>query len=553
MTLLHLRMRASARALRDRPIWAATAVLALALTAALEFALVERGTRALLATPLFGELATPVLQRSLEGLYLLLLSSTTFSVLIAAVGILYGADDLPLLLAQPIAPARVFAQKMAELFVNAAGIPLAFTLPALAGVGVALGAPPAFHAVGALAAVALYALPVAGGSLLALLLVRVAPPGRVREVASSVAIVVAAAAVLGLRSLRPERLFALEAVGAAEFERLFAAIARLDLGGGPTAWATTAAWAALAGELHPALLALGTLAAASLAAAGGAAHVAFARGWVRSIDAPPRPRRAVERAEAAWTRLLHRGGVVGAIVVNDVRHFVRDVQQWSQGLVIVALALVYFVSLGAIPTPTQALRDALGTVNLVFVQFLIAGVALRSCFPAVSLEGRAIWLIATLPIAPRAFVAAKFLHALPGMIAVGGGLGLLSARAIDMSPTLAAAAPVAGIAAAIAVTGLAVGVGAMAPRFDALHPHELASTPGAFVTMAGALAYATATTLLLARAAAGALRSPNASIWATPEGWGIAAACALLTLATAAVPLAWGARSLARAIERSGA
>jgi ABC-2 type transport system permease protein len=552
VTLSELRLRAALRSLRARPIWTAAATLALTAAATLEFWIVARGTRALLATPLLGELATPVLQRSLEGLYLLLASATTFSVLIAAVGILYGADDLPFLLAQPIAPARVFAAKMVELFVNAAGLPLAFTLPALSGIGVALGAPVGYHAVAALTAVALYALPVAAGSLLALLLVRIAPPGRVREVASSVAIVVAAAAVLGLRALRPERLFAVEAVGAAEFERLIARLAALDLGGAPTAWATSAVWAALEGRGHPALLALLALAGASLLAATAAARVAYARGWVRSLDGPPRRRRGRERQAPGWARALTRAGVMGAIVVNDVRAFVRDVQQWSQGLVVVALALVYFVSLAAVPAPTQTLRDALGTMNLVFVQFLIAGVALRTCFPAVSLEGRAIWLIATLPIAPRAVVLAKFLHALPGMLLVGGGLGFVSAQMIDMSPTLATAAPLAGVAAALAVTGLAVGVGAMAPRFDALHAHELASTPGVFVTMAIALGYAAATTLLLARAAAAALRQPEASFWMTAEGGVIAVAFAVVTLFTALLPLGLGAWALPRAIERSG-
>src|SRR5690606_11382818 len=201
VTLVALRARAGARTLAARPLWLAGAMVLLAAISYGGYRLVKYGVEWLYAYPLITTIAPAVTQRSLEGFFLMLMAAVLFSVLIASIGTLYGSDDLELLLAHPTDAARVFGMKVLELFVNAAGLPLLFTLPVLAGVGVALDAHPLYYPVSVLAAAALYALPVTLGALLALVLVRLSPAGRVREVATAVSISAAAAALLGLRAL----------------------------------------------------------------------------------------------------------------------------------------------------------------------------------------------------------------------------------------------------------------------------------------------------------------------------------------------------------------
>src|SRR5690625_368956 len=173
------------------------------------------------------------------------MAAVLFSVLVASIGTLYGSDDLELLLAQPVNHGRVFGMKVAEVFVNSAGLPLLLTIPVLVGVGVALQAHLLFYPVSVLAALALYAMPVTVGALLALVLVRVSPAGRVREVATAASIIVAAAALVGLRALRPEQLLTVAAQDSEAFERFLTAFARLEIGWLPPTWATDASWAAL--------------------------------------------------------------------------------------------------------------------------------------------------------------------------------------------------------------------------------------------------------------------------------------------------------------------
>jgi len=513
------------------------------------FELTQLGVGWLHDYPLIGTIAPAITRRSLEGLFLVLMAAVLFSVLVASIGTLYGSDDLELLLAQPVNQARIFGMKVAEVFINSAGLPLLLMLPMLAGVGVALDAHPLFYPVSGVAAGALFALPVALGALLALALVRVSPAGRVREVATAASIAVAAAALVGLRALRPEQLLTVAAQDSEAFERFLTTFAQLEIGWLPPTWASDASWAALTGRVDASLLLLLAVATAGLGVTGFLARLAYARGWVRSLDAAPASANRRCARTPAWERLLvRRLGTVGALLAKDMRVFTRDVQQWSQLLVLVALGAVYIVSLAAIPVPTQQFRDALGVLNVAFIGFITAGVGLRVAFPSVSYEAKAYWLVQTNPIRPRDLVVAKFLLSLPIMLALGVGLALAAHYLLDLSPILAVAAPLAGAANAIAVTGLAVGMGAAAPRFDFTNPNELATTPGAMAFMGLALLHALVVTLVLARPGWAALQAPApGGYWSSPEGLVILAILVALTCITTLLPLWLGARQLARA------
>jgi hypothetical protein len=93
------------------------------------------------------------------------------------------------------------------------------------GLGIARAAPWSYYPQATVAVLALYALPVAVGSLLALLLMRLAPAGRVKEVATAASVLLAAGLVVGLRALRPEQLAELTPE---EFEAFLAGFASLE-------------------------------------------------------------------------------------------------------------------------------------------------------------------------------------------------------------------------------------------------------------------------------------------------------------------------------------
>ena len=552
MTLAALRSRGAVRSLASKPIWLAAAALLLGGLLFGGYRLAFVGTAWLLDYPLIGSIAPAVLQRSLEALFLVLMATVLFSVLIASIGILYGGEDLELLLAQPVSNSAVFGLKTFELFLNTAGLPLLLTTPVLLGVGRAVGAHALYYPVGLLAAACVYALPVTLGALLALVLVRISPTGKVKEVATAVSVTAAAGAVFGFRLLRPEQLASLGTMSPEEFEAALTAFTRFEIGWLPPAWATSASWAAIDGRLHPGLLVLVLLAGSGLLLTGFLARYAFSHGWVRSLDSTPAAGAAKRRAGEPWweVQLRRRLGNIGLILATGLRTFYRDVQQWSQVMVLVALGAVYLFSLASIPVPNQQFRDAIGAMNLAFIGFLLAGVALRIAFPSVSYEGAAFWLTQISPIRKRDLVLARFLLILPMMLGLGLSVGIAARIALDLSPILAFAAPVAGAANAVALTGLAVGMGACFPKFDFTNPNELVMTPGAIAYMALAMTHSALAALLFARPAwlslSGAGGGEMGGYWSKPEGLVILALLLFLTLVAGLLPLILGARQLSR-------
>lgn len=543
MTLLAMRLTGVRNAVRGAP---GRHLAGLGLLAALFWgvlALARRGVAFLDAYPAIGTVADAVVRRSLEGLFLTLMLGVAFSVLTTAVTTLYASDDLPLLLSLPVPAERVFALKVAETYLGAALLPAVFTLPVVLGLGLERSAPLVYYPLATAAVLALFALPVALGCLLALGLMRVAPAGRVKEAATALSVLLAAGLILSLRALRPEQLAALSPE---EFELLLARFADFDLAWLPSAWASSAVWEALEGRAPLAGAVLLGVALFLLWGTGRLAATAYRAGWMRSLDGGRGRRDVSLRPPAAWERALDRFGPAGAVVAKDLRLLLRDPTQWSQLLVLVAMAGVYLVSTASIDVPIQRFRDALGTMNLAFLAFLLAGVGVRTAFPVVSMEGEGLWLLRTGPLPARAVVLAKFGHALPAMLLLGGGIGLAAARMLDLSPTLAWASPIGGAGAAMAVTGLGVGLGAAFPRFDAPNPAEVPLSPGGVLYMTLATAYAVAMAALLAAPAWQALRRPDELAWGTPLGAAVLAAFAALTAATTLLPLWLGWRALER-------
>jgi ABC-2 type transport system permease protein len=541
MTLLGMRLRGGLNSLSRYPWRYLFGMLFLGLVYWGIYAATRRGVRFIDGYPLIDTIADAMVQRGLEALFLILMLGVAFSVITTAITTLYSSDDLPFLLALPAPVTQVFTLKMVETYLSAALMPTLFTLPVLAGLGLERGAPLSYYPIALAAVLALYAVPVALGSFTALVLMRVAPAGRVKELATGVGVVLSAALIFSLRFLRPEELMALSPE---EFEVLLARFASLEIGWLPSTWASQATWAALHGEVSAAAYVLAFVSGILLLLVARMAAYAYREGWIRALEAGSPRLDGTLRGPALWERLFR--GPTGAIVVKDLRLMLRDATQWSQLLVLVALAGVYLVSVGSVTVELQRFRDALGTLNLMFMGFLLAGVGLRLAYPIVSLEGEGFWLLRTGPLSPGQIVMAKFWGALPPMLLLGGGLGYLAARLIDVSPTLAFVSPLAGVSAAVVTTALGIGLGAAFPRFDATNPAEIPMSPGGLLYMTLSLIYAAIMTVILAWPAWQALTRPDELYWLTAEGQVLLLALTLFTSLVAGLALLFGSRKLAR-------
>jgi ABC-2 type transport system permease protein len=553
MTLVAMRLRGAFNGARGQPLRTLTGLLLLAGTYLGVSTLTQRALVFLERFPDIGTVADAVMQRSLEGLLLVLMVGVAFSVLTGAIGTLFGSSDLPFLLSQPVSAARVFGLKVAGTYVSSALLPAVFTVPVLVALGRHEGAPFSYYPLALLVLAALYALPVVLGALLALVLMRVAPEGRANEVATAASVIAAAGLILGMRALRPEQL---SAMSPEEFESALGAFASFDFGLVPSTWAADAVWGALSGQVTGSALLLTVVAVLGLAGLAAVAAQAYRSGWFRSLDTvgPRQGRRGGSSRVPLWERPIAALG--GSIVIKDLRLLLRDPSQWSQLLVLGALAGVYFISTSSLAVGMQQFRDAIGALNVAFLAFLLAGVGIRLAFPLVSLEGEALWLLRTAPVRSWRLVAAKFLGVLPVLLVMGVGLGWAVAGRLELSATLAFAAPLSGALSALAIAGLGVGLGASFPRFDSTNPAEIAVSSGGLLYMVGSFVYAGLSAVLFSYPAWRAI--VPASLWrgsggaSTPFTWGSAeglvvlGALLLLTALFTVIPLLVGSARLAR-------
>ena len=543
MILFAMRTRGIVNSMRKRPIRYLVGFAFLALVFWGILALTRRGVAFIDSYPAIGAVANAVMQRSLESLFIILVLGVAFSVLTTAITTLYSSADLPFLLSLPTAAVKVFYLKVTETYLSAALLPALFTVPVLVGLGLERSAPLVYYPIAVFALLALYAIPVALGSFIALVLMRIAPAGKVKEVATALSVLFAAALIFGLRSLRPEQL---AAMNPEEFEGLMRRFASLEVSWLPTNWTSQAIWAALEGRVSAGAILLALFAFMLLFLIARLASFAYREGWIRALDSSQPRLDPVARKPAFWEQALYRFGRRGSVVVKDNRLLIRDPTQWSQLLVLLALAGVYLVSVGSFDVELQRFKDAIGTMNLAFLSFMLAGVGIRMAYPMVSLEAEGFWILKTSPLSSRDIVLIKFWNALPIMLIMGLGLGIATAVLINVSPSLAFAAPIAGFCSAFVITGLGVGLGAAFPRFNASNPSEIPLSPGGLLYMSFSLLFAVFMTVLLAFPAWRAFQRPFTPFWLEPETWIFLLLVISLTALATALPLWFGSARLSR-------
>jgi len=176
------------------------------------------------------------------------------------------------------------------------------------------------------------------------------------------------------------------------------------------------------------------------------------------------------------------------LLIKDLKVFLRDVSQWSQLLLLLALMLVYLynfrvLDLERIPYMSGFLKNFYAFLNLAMAGFVMSTVTVRFVFPAVSAEGAAFWIIRTAPIALRDFLWSKFWTGLVPVLVLSEILIVSGNELLGVDPFLKRMSAVAIVFMAFALVGLACGLGARYPRFAADNPSQVAGSYGGVAFM----------------------------------------------------------------------
>ena len=190
------------------------------------------------------------------------------------------------------------------------------------------------------------------------------------------------------------------------------------------------------------------------------------------------------------------------LLVKDTKVFLRDVSQWSQLLLLLALVMVYLynfrvLDLSRIPYMSGAIKNVYGFVNLGMAGFVMATVTVRFVFPSVSSEGGAFWIIRSAPISLRDFLWSKFWTGLVPVLILTEALTIAANELLGIDPFIKLVAAVAVVFMSVALVGLATGLGARYPRFDADNASQVAGSYGGVAFMIVAVLYVLVMMVLL--------------------------------------------------------
>ncbi len=431
-------------------------------------------------------LARKLLEMLLASLFVML----TFSNVITALSTYFLSDDLELVLALPVSRTTFHYGRFVDTLAQSSWMMALFGLPVFLAYGFRMDAGVSYYLALLVAIPALLSIATNIGISIATVLVNLFSAKRTRELMVLLGIVLVAGLFVAMRSLRPERL-----VNAQEFESLAAYLSELQLPAPtlfPPRWASEVLAATLLYSPFPWLEA-GLLVTGALAGAAIARWIVawgFDTGWSRAQEA--RAARFYRSPGFDWiVRPLPPAW--RAMAGKEFRIFARDPSQWSQVFLLMGVCAIYLVSVQSLPMSAfqgavlQAMKQAVAFLNLGMGGFVMAAIAARFQFTAVSREGRAWWLIRGAPIEPATMLRAKAVLGLIPMIVVGLVVVVGSGLLLEAPPALLALEAVTTLFLAYGISGLALAMGALWPDFRADTAARAASSPAAVFFMVVAL------------------------------------------------------------------
>ncbi|MGH7537441.1 MAG: putative ABC transporter permease subunit, partial [Gemmatimonadales bacterium] len=446
----------------------------------------------------------PLLAGKLLGLVLLsFVSILILSNVITALSSFFLAKDLDLLVSAPVDWLRLYLAKLGETLVHSSWMVALMSVPILTAYGVVYGGGVLFIPYALAVFVPLLALPAVLGSAVTLVLVNVFPARRTRDLLSIIALGAAGGVILLFRLIRPEQLARPEG-----FRNLLDFIAVLRTPTSPflpSEWAANAIMGFLRGNLDPLPLLLLWTTAAGFVTLGALLHrELYAAGFTKAQEGAERFVRGVFWRRTVGTALFPLSVAKREFVLKDVKLFFRDTTQWSQLILLAVLVVVYLFNIKALPlfrgeqVPFFTIT-LVSFLNLGLSGFVLASIAARFIFPAVSLEGRQMWLLRSSPLDLKTLLWSKYWVGTIPLLGLALLLTALTNVLLKASPFMMVVSLSAICALTLAIAALALGFGALYPQFETENAAQIPTSFGGLVFMMTTIALLAAVILALAQ------------------------------------------------------
>lgn len=411
---------------------------------------------------------------------------------ITALSTFFLSDDLEIVVAAPVEPEKVYIARLIETVVDSSWMVALLAVPLLGAYGVVYAADWRYYLLALGTLLPFLIVPAVIGSAVTLMLVNVSPARRTRDLLALVGLFAAAGVIALFRFLRPERLMRPE-----EFQDLvdFVAVLRTPTSVWlPSEWAAGAIMSYLNGYFDwlPFLLLWST--AAAFVVIGGWLHRHFFEsGFTRAQEGAER--REGRARSVVIDRVFRRAKPsTRGLVAKEIRIFFRDTTQWSQLILLAVLVAVYVYNITVLPLYTGEevsflLINVVSFLNLGLAGFVVAAIAARFVFPAMSIEGRMMWLLRSSPLDVRALFWSKYWVGTVPLLLVALPLIVVTNIVLEASPFILILTTMTMVGITFALTSLALGLGALYPNYETENVAEIPTSFGGLLFMMAAVIY----------------------------------------------------------------
>ena len=432
-----------------------------------------------------------LLAAKLFGLILLtFLGVLLLSNVITALSTFFLSRDLELFLAAPSDWFHLYLAKLTETLIHSSWMVALIFVPILVAYGNVYDGGVAFYLIAALALFPFFLILSAIGSAVTLLLVRIFPARRAKDILGVITVGAAGGLVLLIRLLQPESLAQPEG-----FRNLGEFLALLR---GPTSpwlpseWMTDATLGVLQGGFDSFNLVLLWMSAAGAVTLGAIVHSRFySAAFTRSQEGAQR-HHAGRRISASIRNLFDPLGIRRSqLILKDVRVFFRDTTQWSQLILLAVLVVVYIYNIKALPLYTEGvsfyLAHLISFLNVGLAGFVLSAIAARFVLPALSLEGPALWLLKSSPLKARDLLWSKYWVGTIPLLVLAVILTVTTNLLLEVSSLMMLLSVVTIAAISFSLSALALAYGAIYPQFKTENTAQIPTSMGGLLFMMSAI------------------------------------------------------------------
>jgi len=437
--------------------------------------------------PLLGPI---LVVKLLSMVFLTFLAMLIFSNVITSFSTVYFSFDLPFLLSTPLPFRSIFGIKFLETSIYSSWMVVLAFSPFLLAYGKTYSLKFLFYLQVIFVLIPFLVAAAGVGVIFSLILMHFFPTRKTRDILLILAVFSGGGLYLLFRFLRPERLVKPEAMGSVL--NYLAMIRAPTLKFLPSFWITQAVAFATYGDFLGYIQFFSIIFLVAIALVLISLLLAsrtYYSNWAAAQEGTSQSLRKDRIGKVIGFIFKGFSRQVRALIEKDTKLFFRDTSQWSQLFLLGALVIVYLFNVYKLPLDTVYLKSLISFLNIGLTGFVLAALALRFVYPAVSLEGSSFWIIQSSPLSLRKFLKEKFWISFFPLMILGGFLVLVSNLFLkaDIFFTFLSLGSVEVMVAGL--TSLALGMGAIYPKFYVENISQIESSLGGVLFMIYALFY----------------------------------------------------------------